>query len=103
MDIFSWVKEIEEVYQNLVENAKRDNLEKLREYTNQQEELLKKIHKKNNEYIESTISSLSEDLKKGARIFNNQINDVFKEIKNRYQKQKKEIMKKIMDKFGFDF
>ena len=72
-------------------------------FKKQQESTIKINREKNNEFINSTMDVISEEVNKGIKVFEDQLNKALDDIKNDYQKNKKKIIEKIIKEFGFDF
>ena len=64
MEIFKWVKDIERIYDNLIENAKKENLEELREFRENQEEIMEKLLSKRQEILSLAFKNLSIEVNK---------------------------------------
>ncbi len=103
MKIFDWVKDIEDIYEKLIEKAKMDNKNNLDDFKKQQEHAIKEFHDKNEEFIHSTLNIISEDTIKGIKMFGDQLNIALEAIKNEFQKEKYKLIEKIIEEFGFNF
>ena len=103
MNIFGSVKEIEDIYEKLVEKARLENKNDLESFKNQQEEEINSSNEKNQKFLESTLKIISEDMNNGINFYREQVNESLEHIKNKYKENKKIIIENILKEFGFDF
>jgi len=103
MNIFESVKEIEDIYDKLVEKARLENKDDLESFKKQQEDEIKLNNEKNQKFLDSTLKIISEDISKGIKFYKEQVNESLEYIKNKYKENKKIIIKNILKEFGFDF
>ncbi len=103
MNIFGSVKEIEDIYEKLVEKARLENKNDLESFKNQQEEEINSSNEKNQKFLESTLKIISEDMNNGINFYREQVNESLEHIKIKYKENKKIIIENILKEFGFDF
>jgi len=103
MNIFEWAKDIEKVYQQLIEKARKENTLELQVFKEQQENILKELLKKNHDLVNLSLESLSEDVTNGVRSYEAQFDEALKLIEKDYQKNKSELISEIISKLGFKF
>jgi len=103
MKIFDWAKDLEEVYQQLIEKARNENTIEVQVFKENQEKLLKQLLKKNHELVNLSLESLSEDVTSGIRSYEAQFDKALKIIEEEYQKKKSELIDEIILKLGFNF
>lgn len=103
MEIFKWVKDIEMVYDDLIEKAKNENLEELREFRENQEGIMEDLLSKKQEILSLAFKNLSIDVNKEIENFDKKLEGLIKKIEKNYQKNKDLIKKSILEKLGFDF
>ena len=103
MPIFKWVEEIENIYENLIENAKKESLEDIeRLKASLEKDMEKKIHN-NQEIINSALKTLSKDVNEKSLKFGESISKLCSKIEKKYYENKEELMILIFEKLGFDF
>ncbi|MFX1273927.1 MAG: hypothetical protein ACFFBP_12385 [Promethearchaeota archaeon] len=103
MKIFEWVKEIEDVYDKLIEKAKIENENSLEAFKKQQLETINLNQKKNSEFMDSTMKIISEEINNGLKKHTDEFTKALENVKNDYYKNKKKLIEKIINQFGFDF
>lgn len=103
MEIFKWVKDIEKVYSDLIEIAKKENLEELVQFRADQEKTLESLLSKKQEILSLAFKNLSLEVNEEIENFDKKLEGSIKKIEKNYQKNKDLIKKSILDKLGFDF
>ena len=103
MEIFKWVKDIEKVYDDLIEKAKNENLEELREFRGNQEGIMEELLSKKQEILSLAFKNLSLEVNEEIENFDKELEGSIKKIEKNYQKNKDMIKKSILEKLGFDF
>ena len=103
MNIFEWANEIEKVYEQLMEKARKENSLEIQVFKEQQENLLKELLKKNHDLVNLSLESLSEDVTNGIRAYEAQFDEALKSIEKEYQRKKNELINEIISKLGFNF
>ena len=103
MKIFEWANDIEKVYQQLIEKARKENTLEIQVFKEQQENELKELLKKNHDLVNLSLESLSEDVTNGIRSYEAQFDEALKSIEKDYQKNKNELISEIITKLGFNF
>lgn len=103
MPIFKWVEDIENIYENLIENAKKESLEDIeRLKASLEKDMEKKIHN-NQEIINSALKTLSKEVNEKSLKFGESISKLCSKIEKNYYENKEELMNLIFEKLGFDF
>jgi len=103
MPIFKWVEEIENIYENLIEDAKKESLndiEKLK--ASIEKDMEKKIHN-NQEIINSALKTLSKEVNEKSSKFGESISKLNSKIEKIFYENKEGLMNLIFEKLGFDF
>jgi len=103
MEIFKWVKDIEKVYSDLIEIAKKENLEELVQFRADQEKTLESLLSKKQEILSLAFKNLSLEVNEEIENFDKKLESSIKKIEKNYQKNKDLIKKSILEKLGFDF
>ncbi len=103
MEIFKWVKDIEKVYDDLIEKAKKESLEELKEFRENQEKIMEDLLSKKHEILSLAFKNLSIEVNKEIVNFDKRLDESINNIEKNYQKNKDLIKKSILQKFGFDF
>jgi len=103
MNIFEWANEIEKVYGQLMEKARKENSLEIQVFKEQQENVLKELLKKNHDLVNLSLESLSEDVTNGIRAYEAQFDEALKSIEKEYQRKKNELIDEIISKLGFNF
>ncbi len=103
MEIFKWVKDIEQLYENLIEKTKEENFAEIQNLKNQQETLLEKNLAENQKFVSLALKSLSKDVDNEIKILEQNLEAAIKNLEINYQKNRKNLDKLIIEKLGFDF
>jgi len=103
MEIFKWVKDIEKVYDDLIEEAKKENLEELNKFRKNQEETMEDLLAKKQDVLSLAFKNLSLEVNKEIEKFDKKLENLIENIKNDYHKNKDSIKKSILQKIGFEF
>ena len=103
MDLFEWIKDIEKVYEDLINNAKEINLNDIEEFRDQYRKRLEFFIDEKNELINNALISLSIEVDKETKVFEEQMDIALKHIKNQFQKEIKNLQELIIVEVGLDF
>ncbi len=103
MDIFKWIKDIENVYDELINNAKTVNLNDIEEFRESQRKKFEDYVKKKNELVKNALTTLSQDVDSEINVFNKKIDKAIKNIENEFQKSVQGLNKLIIAEAGLDF
>lgn len=103
MDLFEWIKDIEKVYEDLINNAKEINLNDIEEFRDQYRKRLEFFIDEKNELINNALISLSIEVDKETKVFEEQMDNALKHIKNQFQKEIKNLQELIIVEVGLDF
>lgn len=102
MIIFEWAKEVEKIYQDLIEKAKKENLREIQTLRDEQEKIFDESLKKNQNFVNLALISLNEDVNKENEIFRINLEKELKEIESKYEKNKVILIRAIIDKLGLN-
>ena len=103
MDLFEWIKDIEKVYEDLINNAKEINLNDIEEFRDQYRKRLEFFIDEKNELINNALINLSIEVDKETKVFEEQMVNALKHIKNQFQKEIKNLQELIIVEVGLDF
>lgn len=103
MDLFKWLKEIEQLYENLSENAKKESLDQLQLLETEEKRNLEELIKKKKEYVNFVRNNLSEEVKDYIMNFEKKNNEIIKNIQLNYKKSKSKLTQTIIEELGYDF
>jgi vacuolar-type H+-ATPase subunit H len=103
MDIFKWVNDIENVYEDLINNAKDFNLNDIEGFREEQRKEFENFINKKNEIINNALLRLSQDVKSEVKMFQDKIDRAIKKIEKQFQKNIPNLQKSIIIEAGLDF
>lgn len=103
MDIFKWVNDIENVYEDLINNAKDFNLNDIEGFREEQRKEFENFINKKNEIINNALLRLSQDVKSEVKMFRDKIDRAIKKIEKQFQKNIPNLQKSIIIEAGLDF
>ncbi|MFX1278768.1 MAG: hypothetical protein ACFFA3_05075 [Promethearchaeota archaeon] len=103
MEIFEWVKEIENIYKDLIDKAKSLNLTELEDLRIEQEKYMENRIENNNKIVESALNSQLKILSDENSFIAKKIEDFKNKMDNQYQSSKKALFKLLIKDIGFDF
>jgi len=103
MKIFEWVEEVEKIYENLIENAKKESLDELERLRTEQEKNMEERIENNRKIVESALKSLSENLNNEDIFITEKIKDFKEKMEITYKNSKETLFNTIIKEIGFDF
>ncbi len=103
MDLFEWIKDIEKVYEDLINNAKEINLNDIEEFRDQYRKRLEFFIDEKNDLINQALFNLSIEVDKETKVFEEQMDIALNHIKNQFQKEIKNLQELIIVEVGLDF
>ena len=103
MNIFEWVEEVEKIYEDLIENAKKENLAELESLRSEQEKNMEERIENNRKIVDSALKSLLENLNNEDISITEKVKDFKKKMENTYQNSKESLFETIIKEIGFDF
>jgi len=103
MPIFKWVEEIENIYDNLIEDAKKESLEDIEKLKASIEKDMEKTINNNQEIINSALKTLSKEVNEKSLKFGESISKLCSKIEKNFYENKEGLMNLIFEKLGFDF
>lgn len=103
MDLFEWVKDIEKVYEDLIGNAKKLNLNEIEEYRKEQNEKFEDFIIKINVLVNTAIGNLTVDSDIKTNTFEKKLDKAIHNIETEFKKNLKNLQKLIIEEVGLDF
>jgi len=103
MEIFKWVEEIEKIYDDLIEKAKKESLEDIRKARTSQEKVMEEIIYKNQQIINNASAKVSKEVSEKSKNFGELVKNLCNKIKKDYQNNKEGLTSLLLEKLGFDF
>jgi len=102
MDIFESIKDIEKIYEDLIDDAKKFNLKAIEDFRNEQNENFDKFIGKINVLVNTAIGNLTIDVEEKKITFEKQLQDAIKNIEAEFQKNIGNLHKLIIKEIGID-
>ena len=103
MEIMKWAREIESLYEELIEKAKREKLSEIQDLREKQQNIMDAIYTRKQDVVNSAWKRLSEEVYEGVENFRDNLNKTTKIIEKNYQSKKKDLIETIINKLGLDF
>ena len=103
MKIFEWAKEIENVYKDLIEKSKNQNLKEIEILRVENEQLIDESLQKKQNLVNIALKSLNKDVKKEISQFEENLKSILKNFEQDYNQNKKKIINDIIKSLGMDF
>lgn len=103
MEIMKWAREIESLYEELIEKAKREKLSEIQDLREKQQNIMDVIYTRKQDVVNSALKRLSEEVYEGVENFRDNLNKTTKIIEKNYQSKKKDLIETIINKLGLDF
>ena len=103
MDLFEWIRDIQKVYEDLVNKAKNINLKEIEEYREEQDKRFETFLTKINVLVKTALGNLAVDLDDKTNTFEKNLNFTIKNIEVEFQKNIENLEKLIIEETGLDF
>lgn len=103
IEIFKWTKDIEKIYEGLIDKAKEENLAEMQAFRENQEKLIEKTLLKKQEVVNLALKNISIEINNGISSFNEKLDVAMKKIERKYQKDKTQLIKIIIKKLELNF
>lgn len=103
MRIFDWAKDLEKVYDDLLEKAKEQNLKEIEELKKKNDISLEETHKIKQDLVTKALNSLQNDVNKEISHFAEKLEKILNEFEQVYNQNKTVLINEIIDKVGLDF
>lgn len=103
MDFFEWVKDIENVYEDLIGNAKKLNLNEIEEYRKEQDDKFDDFITKINVLVNTALGNLTVDSDIKTNTFEKKLNKAIQNIETEFKKNLENLQKLIIEEVRLDF
>jgi hypothetical protein len=103
MNIFEWIKDIEQVYDDLINNAKEINLNDIEKFREEQRIEFEKFLDKKNELVNNALINLSKDVDSQIKVFRETMDKAINKIEKKFKKNIQNLQKLIITETGLDF
>jgi len=103
MEVFKWVEEIENIYDELIEKAKSESLVEIQELKAQLEKDVDNEVQKTREMINIALQTTSKEVANENKNFDEKIKNLCDKIEKSFQLNKEKLMISIVKRLGFDF
>ncbi len=103
MNIFDWVLDIEETYNFLLKSTKEESLSEIEEYRKEQDKFLEVSLLRKKAFIKSSMENLSEDIHNLIKEFDGKYIKALKIIEAQFRRNKKNLLKSILNQLGIEF
>ena len=103
MDLFEWIRDIQKVYEDLVNNAKNINLKEIEEYREDQDKKFETFLSKMNVLVNTALGNLAVYIDDKTNTFEKNLNHAIKNIEVEFQKNIGNLEKLIIEEVGLDF
>ncbi|MBA7551657.1 hypothetical protein ES705_44205 [subsurface metagenome] len=103
MDLFENLKDIEKVYEDLVNNAKNLNLKEIENYRDNEQRTFERFIIEKNELVNDVLGTLAKEANKKISNFEDKLDGAIKKIELQFQKSIRNLQKIIIEEVGLDF
>ena len=103
MEVFEWVRDIERVYEELINKTKNTNLKDIEEFRQEQAEKFDTFITKINVLVKTAIGNLTVALDQETNIYEKDLDNAIKKIEADFKKNIKNLQKLIIEEVGLDF
>ncbi|MFW9821679.1 MAG: hypothetical protein ACFFE4_02010 [Candidatus Thorarchaeota archaeon] len=103
MKIFDWVEEIENIYKNLIDKSKEENLTELENLRSEQEKYMEEKIDTNHKIVNSALNSLIKKLDDKNTFITEKLKEFKTKMAEQYLNSKEELFKLLIKDIGFDF
>lgn len=103
MDLFEWIRDIQNIYDDLVNNAKNINLKQIEEFREEQDKKFETFLNKINVLVKTALGNLAVDIDVKTNIFEKDQNHAIKNIEVEFKKKMPHLEKLIINEVGLDF
>jgi len=103
MDLFENLKDIENVYEDLINNAKNLNLKEIEKFRDNEQKTFEKFIFEKNELVNEVLATLAKEVKTKINNFENKLDGAIKKIELQFQKSIENLQKLIIEEVGLNF
>ena len=103
MDLFKWVKDLEDLYENLLEKTKNENLEEIQNFKEKRQKIIDNSIANKQKFVSMALKTLSDDINNEIQKLRQDLDKVINKIVTEFLKDRKNLEKSVIEKLGFDF
>ena len=103
MEIFKWAKEIEKVYEDLINEAINERNTDINELENKEKEILNQLINAKLDFVSTVLNQLHQDVDNSVEDFNIKFEEIVNQIQTSYEQNKSKLTNTILEKIGLDF
>lgn len=103
MDVFKWIKDIEDVYEDLINKAKDVNLKDIEDFRELQRKTFENFLSKKNELVNNAFFKLTSDVDSEIKMFRDKMNTAIKKIEHEFENNIQNLQKLIITEAELDF
>ncbi|MBN1215935.1 MAG: hypothetical protein JXA99_10915 [Candidatus Lokiarchaeota archaeon] len=103
MDIFSWIKDIEETYESLINKTDVEIENEIKELEIQEQNKMEAILNQKNKFLNDISERLKKDIHTEVLNFDQKMNQEIEKMNQEFSNNKNKIIKEILTELGFDF
>lgn len=103
MDLFGWIRDIQNIYDNLINNAKNINLNQIEDFREEQDKKFETFLNKINVLVKTALGNLAVDIDAKTNVFEKDLNHAIKKIDVEFKKNMPKLEKLIIKEVGLDF
>ena len=103
MEIFKKVKDIENIYQNLISKASETILNEIQVFKDDQEKILVDLIGKKNSLVDTTLNSLKQNINKEINKFEFKLSNLIDKLEIGFKEKVEELHERIITQLGFEF
>lgn len=104
MELFKWLNDIENVYENLISKAQEESFAEIKSVIDEEDKKLEKLLKKKQESVDLILKSYIKEVEDYLKNFEKKDDDEIKRIQSTfYQNNEKKLIELILEKLRYDF
>lgn len=103
MDVFENLKDIENIYEDLIKNAKNSNLNDIEEFRKDQIGKFETLMGTKNELVNDVLGSISLEVNSQTKMFEERLNKAINKIELEFRNSMTNLQKLIIKKADIDF
>jgi len=103
MDLFENLKDIENIYEDLINNAKNLNLKEIEKFRGNEQKTFERFIFEKNKLVNEVLATLAKEVKIKINNFENNLDGAIKKIELQFQKSIENLQKLIIEESGLDF
>ena len=103
MDIFKEIKDMENIYEDLISSAKDRNLKDIEQFRGSQQKNFELFVSKKNDLVNSILGILTKEVNEKIKVFEEKLRKSIDKIEKQFQKSIGNLQKIIIDKVELGF